>query len=140
MTIYRNAKLKVAGVDVSNQVRSLAYNESSEEQDDTAMGDTTRTSAGGLIRWTIEGEANQSFGTSTQLDVAFATRVGQTATIVWRPFASATADSSLATSNPRYDGVGLITEYVPLSGSVGDQFIATFSIVSAGTRNRDVTT
>jgi hypothetical protein len=137
MAIYRNALLKFAGVDVTTQLRSLAANESAEEQDDTAMGDTTRSSAGGLLRWTIEGEANQSFGTTTQLDVAFATRVGTTQTVVWRPFASAT---SLAATNPKYSGTGLLTEYVPMSGSVGDQFIATFSIVSAGTRTRTIST
>lgn len=137
MPIYKKAKLTVAGEDISTQLRSLAYNEASEEQDDTAMGDDTRSGAGGLLRWTIEGEANQSYGTATKLDDVFATRVGTTQTIVWRHTTTATA---LAKANPKYSGTGLITEYVPFSGAVGDQHIATFSIVSAGSRTRTVST
>jgi len=137
MTIYKDAKLVVGGIDVSTQLRSLAYNEAVEEADDTAMGDGTRSSAGGLIRWTIEGEANQSYGTATKLDLAFATKVGTTQTIVWRHTTTATA---LTTANPKYSGTGLLTEYVPQSGSVGDQHVATFSIVSAGTRTRTIST
>lgn len=133
MAIYRNAKFVFAGVDISGQIRSLAFNQSAEEQDDTAMGDTTRSSAGGLARWTFEGEANQSFGTSTKLDVAFATRVGTTQTVLFRPFASATA---LSDGNPKYSGTGLLTQYTPASGNVGDQWVAPFSIVSAGTLTR----
>jgi len=138
MAIYSNAKFVVGGVDVSNQLRAFAYNEAVEEQDDTAMGDDTRSSAGGLIRWTIEGEAHQSFGTATPLDSAFATKVGSTVACVWRPI-NATA-TALSATNPRYSGTGLITEYVPMSGNVGDQHIATFSIVSAGSRTRSIST
>jgi hypothetical protein len=132
MAIYRNAKLVVGGVNVSLALRSLSANESAEEQDDSAMGDTTRSSAGGLLRWTLEGEGNQSF--STSFDQAFATKVGTTVACRWRPDnATATAPT---TGNPVYSGTGLITEYVPMTGSVGDQAIATFSIVSAGARTR----
>lgn len=137
MAIYKNAKLTVGGTDVSAFLRSVAFNHSAEEQDDTAMGDDTRSSAGGLQRWTIEGEANQSFGTTSQLDVVFATTIGTTQTVVLRPFASATG---LAATNPKYSGSGLITEYVPMSGSVGDQFVATFSIVAAGSITRAIST
>jgi len=133
MAIYRNAKFVFAGVDVSAHVRSLALNRSAEEQDDTAMGDDTRSAAGGLARWTIESELNQSFGTTTQVDAAFATRVGTVQTVIVRPFASATAFSD---SNPKYSGSGLLTQYVPQSGNVGDQFVITVSIVSAGTLTR----
>lgn len=136
MAIYRRARLIVGGIDISTSLRSLSYNEASEEVDDTAMGDDTRSSAGGLIRWTIEGEANQSYGTTTKLDLAFATKVGTTVACIWRHTTSATA---VSTANPKYSGTGLITEYVPQSGTVGDQEVATFSIVSAGTRTRGTT-
>ncbi len=136
MAIWNKAKLVLATIDVSASIRSLAYNESAEELDDTSMGDDTRSSAGGLIRWTIEGEGNQSYGTTTKFDVALATKVGTVIACVWRQNSTATANAS---TNPRYSGSGLLVEYVPMSGSVGDQQIATFSIVSAGTRARAVT-
>ena len=135
MTIYNKAKLVVGAVDISTDLRSLAYNEAVEEVDDTAMGDNTRSSAGGLIRWTIEGEANQEYGAGS-LDAAFATKVGTVVAVVWRHTTTATAASAAI---PKYTGNGLITEYVPMGGSVGDQKIATFSIVSAGDRTRLIT-
>jgi len=135
MAIYNKAKLVFAGVDVSSYVRSLAYNESAEELDDTAMGDDTRTSAGGLGRWTIEAELNQAYG-ATGPDFAFATKVGTAQSMIWRHTTTATA---LSTANPKYTGSGLLTEYVPQAGSVGDQETCTISIVSAGDRTRAVT-
>lgn len=136
MAVYSNAKLTVGGVDISSDVRTLAYNETAEELDDTAMGDDTRTSAGGLIRWTIEAEANQSYGTGS-VDAALATNVGQAVSIVWRHTSTATA---ITADNPKYSGSGLITNYTPMSGSVGDQHVASFSIVSAGSRTRQTST
>ena len=135
MSIYNKAKLVVGGIDISTALRSLAFNDTVEEVDDTAMGDNTRSSAGGLKRWTIEGEANQAYG-ATLLDGAFATKVGTVVTCLWRHTTTAT----VATTNPKYTGSGLITEYVPMGGSVGDQKIATFSIVSAGDRTRTTPT
>ena len=66
----------------------------------------------------------------------FATRVGQTVALVWRHTSSATAVSE---ANPRYSGTGLITEYVPMSGAVGDVKVGSVSIVAAGSRTRAVT-
>ena len=60
MSVYSKAKLIAAGVDVSQWMRQMAYNESAEELDDTAMGDDTRTSCGGLLRWTIEARVQPS--------------------------------------------------------------------------------
>jgi len=134
MAVYNKAHLKVNSVNVSSYVRSLAYNESAEELDDTAMGDDTRTSAGGLLRWTIEAELNQAYGASTP-DAAFATVVGTVVACVWKHSTTGTATGAV-TGIPVYTGNGLITEYVPQAGSVGDQKTCTVSIVSAGNRTR----
>lgn len=135
MAVFNKAKLVVDSIDISTALRSLAFNDTVEEVDDTAMGDNTRSSAGGLKRWTIEGEANQAYGAGL-LDAAFATKVGLVVTCLWRHTTTATKDGV----QPLYTGSGLITEYVPMGGSVGDQKIATFSIVSAGDRTRTVPT
>lgn len=139
MSIYNNAQLIVNSKDLSSYVRTLAYNESAEEVDDTAMGDDTRTSAGGLIRWTIEAELNQEFATSSGAtpDNTLATVVGTAQSVQWRPTTTSTA---LNAANPKYTGSGLITEYVPMTGAVGDQKITNLSIVSAGTRTRAIAT
>ncbi len=129
MAIWNKAKLIVGGVDVSTTLRSMAYNRGAEELDDSAMGDDTRSSAGGLATWSIEGECNQTYGAPP--DTAFATKVGTTVACVWRHTTTATSGAI-----PKYSGTGLITEYVPFSGSIGDQQICTFSIIAAGTVTR----
>lgn len=138
MAIYRYPKFSFAGNDVSTQLRSLAFNQSAEEQDDTAFGDDTRSSAGGLKRWGFEGEGHQSFGTTTQFDVAFATRVGKTGAVLFRPYATATG--TVDKTNPKYTGTGLLTSYPPAQGAVGDQLVVPFSIVSAGALTRATAT
>jgi hypothetical protein len=132
MAIYRNAKFVVGGFNVSSAIRSLAFNLGAIEQDDTGMGDDTESAAGGLKRWTFEAEANQEFSTTTNaFNNVFATRVGTTQTIIFRPFASATA---LSQDSPKWSGTGLITSYSPVSSpNVGDQFTGSVSIRSAGT-------
>ena len=136
MAIYNKARLIANGVTLDSYIRSLAFNHSAEEVDDTAMGDDTRTSAGGLKRWTIEAEFNAAYGTGTP-DAAFATSVGTSIAVVLRHTTTATTNS---TANPRLSGSGIVTEYVPgIQGAVGDQKIATVSIVSAGTLARAVT-
>lgn len=137
MAVYRNAKFTVGGTDVSSYLRSLALNHSGEALDDTAMGDDTRTNAGGLEAWTIEAEFNQFFSSSTGPDSVFATLVNNTASVVVQPFASAAKPTG---SSPEYTGSGLITEYVPMSGNVGDQFISTVSIAAAGSLTRAIAT
>lgn len=138
MAIYRNPKFTFAGTDISTQLQSLAFNQSAEEQDDTAFGDTVRSSAGGLTRWTFEGVGHQSFGTTTKFDDAFATRIGNTGAVLFRPYASSTG--TVDKTNPKYTGTGLLTEYNPAGGEVGTQWTAPFSIVSAGTLDRATST
>lgn len=135
MAIYNKARLIAGSTTLDTYIRSMAFNHSAEELDDTAMGDDTRTSAGGLERWTIECEFNQAFGASTP-DATFATAVGTVLSLVWRHTTTATA---VTTANPKYAGSGLITEYVPQAGSVGDQKTSTVSIVSAGDATRTTT-
>jgi len=129
VAIYNKAKLVIGGVDVSTDLRSMSFNHNIEEQDDTAMGDTTRSSAGGLFRWTIEGESHQEYGAGS-MDAAFATKIGTVVTVVARHTTAAT--SAAGGTIPKYAGNGLITAYTPFSGSVGDQHTCPFSIVSAG--------
>jgi hypothetical protein len=139
MAIYNKAQLIVGSNDITAYVKTLAYNEEAEEMDDTVMGDTTRSSAGGLLHWTIEVEGVQGFGTGATPDNTFATLVKSTASLVWRPVLP-TSSSTISAAFPKYSGTGLITRYVPGQGTVGDQHMFTASIVSAGARTRAVAT
>ena len=139
MAVYNKAILKVGSTNLQSYVRSAAFNHSAEELDDTVMGDTSRTSAAGLDRVSIEVEMNQSFG-STGPDSVFATLVGpgKSASAVFWP--DATATSTPSASAPKYSGTAVITEYVPVSGNVGDQQVCTVSIVNGNTWTRAITT
>ncbi len=73
--IYSDASLVLNSIDLSDHVKSLTINYESEAQDDTAMGDTTRSSKGGLLNWSISVEFHQDFAAS-EVDVTIFGIVG----------------------------------------------------------------
>lgn len=126
MAIYKNAHFTATGANLSSFVRSLTFTEGGEPQDDTAMGDDTRSNAGGLKTWALEVEMNQSFATNGP-DATFRGKNMTTMAIVFRPDAT-----GVSTTNPERTGTGLIAEYTPNTGNVGDQMICRVSILAAG--------
>ena len=136
--IYSDADLNLNGVDLSDHVKSLTINYESEAQDDTAMGDTTRSSKGGLLNWSVSVEFHQDFAAS-EVDVTIFPIVGNSVPVIIKPTSAA-----VSATNPAYTGNGMITTYTPLSGAVGDLLPAPIEIVpSKGSTNsilvRDIT-
>lgn len=139
MAVYKNAIVKFAGSDLSTYVRQVAFVHEAEENDDTVMGDDTRSSEGGLAVWSLEGTMTQAFGTGDKPDATFATRVGKTDTVTFWP--DATSTGTLSESTPRYSGTGLLTSYTPQANeSVGDRQECSYSIVAAGSLTRTIST
>lgn len=122
--------LSVNAVDLSSKIRSINTPQGVERQDDTAMGGTTRSGAGGLLTWGFDVEFNQDFA-SGSVDATLAPIVGTVVAIEYRP-----STDAVATTNPKWTGNGLIESYVPVAGSVGDQAIATLTVSAAGALTR----
>jgi len=128
--ILEDAFVSVDGNDISSSVKSVTVNYSAEMQDDTTMGDDTKSNKGGLKNWSAEVELLQDFATG-QLDSILFPLVGTTVPVIFRPTSAA-----VGPSNPNYTGNGTIESYPPLGGTVGDLASTTISIQPAGTLSR----
>jgi len=121
-------------------VRSVALTHEAETQDETAMGDNSRSSLGALKSWAVEIELNADFA-STDMDEDINTKLGQTPTSggagYWVTISPTTA--VVSATNPRYYGRGLLTSYGPVSGTVGDVATHSLSIMGVGDLNRSTT-
>ena len=123
--IWNDAFFSIGGVDLSNRVRQLSLSYSSEILDKTAMGATTRSRIGGFKDWTVAVEWNQDFDAGNVDDTMFP-MVGTSQAIVIRPVAS----SAIGTTNPEYRGNGIVQDYAPVGGAVGEILTTPATIVS----------
>lgn len=127
---FTDAVVTIGGTDLSDYVKTVTINYSSEMLDETAMGDGTRKNKGGLLNWSIDVEFKQDFAAAA-VDVTLFPLVGTTFTVVVRP-----TSSSVSATNPNYTGTGILESYSPLGNSVGDLAVAPITIQSAGTLSR----
>lgn len=128
--VLSDASVVVNSVDLSDHVQQVAIDTGVESHDDTAMGDDTRSAAGGLLTWGIEVTFLQDFA-SDKVDATLNGLVGSTTVVVVKPTSGA-----VSSTNPSWTGTALLTSYGPISGSVGDQAVAAASFASAGTLAR----
>lgn len=128
--VLDNAYVTVNSVNLSDQVRAVTLEVSSDELDDSAMGDTFRSRIGGVKDWSITLEFNQDFAAS-EVDATIWPLVGTTTTVL-----VAAEGSSITATNPSYSGSVLVSQYSPFSNSYGD--LATVSVTwpGAGTLTR----
>lgn len=131
MSVLTDATFSFSGTDYSAQVRSVTTSYEAEETDDTAMGDNTRSSEGGLFVWSFEVEFFADETSGGNLADLFSL-IGTTATAAVKPTSSATA-----TDNPEYSGSALLSSIEPVSGTVGDQQMNNATFVAAGDLSRN---
>jgi len=128
--VLTDASLVINSVDLSDHVRSVTLNYEAELQDDTTMGDDTRTNLGGLKNWSMDVEFTQDYA-SGEVDATLFSIVGSAVTVVLKPTSSA-----VSATNPSYSGTGVIGSYSPIGNSVGDLAVAPVTIAPAGTLTR----
>lgn len=116
----------INSVDLSDHVRSVTLDYSAETQDDTAMGDSTRSNAGGLKNWTLTVEFLQDYAAS-EVDATLFSIVGTA--VNWHVVPTSGAVSA---TNPKFNASGLVQDYNPQAGSVGDIAVAQVTIVPGG--------
>lgn len=128
--VSTNAHASIGGVDLSAHCVRAELVYEGEVQDDTAHGDSTRSNVGGLLSWTMDFEFLQNYATGG-VDPTIYSLVNTTTTCAVR--ASATA---VGATNPTFTGLGLISNYQPMAGSVGEMAKASVSVLSAGDLSR----
>lgn len=124
--VFSNAFFSVDGVDLSDHVESLEISYSADAVESTAMGDNTRLNLGGLKTWGVSVTWRQDFAAAS-VDATLFAKVGTTSTLIIRPDAGV-----VSPTNREFAGPGLLTEYSPIGGSVGDVAAAPSTWVPAG--------
>ena len=128
--VLTDASLVLNSVDLSDHVQSITVNYEAELQDDTVMGDDTRSNIGGLKNWSIDVQFTQNYAAS-KVDATLFSIVGSTVAVVVKPTSSA-----VGSTNPSYSGNCVVGSYSPIGNSVGDLAVAPVTLASAGTLTR----
>lgn len=129
--VFTDAFVSINAVDLSDHVKQVTLNYSAELQDDTVMGDDTRSRIGGLKDWSITVEFAQDFAAG-EVDVTVFSLVGATFTVILRPVKA----TAVGATNPNYTGTGIIETFSPLNNTVGELAMASITIQAAGTLSR----
>lgn len=130
--VYKDAYISLDSNDLSAYAQSLELPLSVETLDDTAMGDDTRSNAAGLKTWTATINFHQSFVDNELDEILYGLyNAGAAFTCEFRP-----TSSSVSAANPKYSGSGILSEYTPMTGSVGDLLVIPVTIVAAGDLTR----
>ena len=126
--VLDNAFLSFGGIDISTWVSSVTINYSKAEVESTAMSNTGIARLAGLADWSIDVTCNQDFTVTTGLDpqIQAVIMAGTQSAVLLRPDSGA-----VSTSNPEYGGNGIVFEYTPVDGSVGDLATTTFTITGS---------
>lgn len=125
--VLTDAEVVVNSVDLSDGVQAVTVNYSAELQDDTAMGDDTRTMLPGLKTWTMEIQFKQDFDAG-KVDATNFSLVGA-AEFPITVMSDKTA--GVSATNPRFTGNALLETYPILGNTVGE--LATTSLTYQGT-------
>lgn len=105
----------VAGVDLTDHVKSITINYDYDDVEITAMGATAKAHAAGLRDDSIEVEYYQDFATGKVDATINALLGGSGATVIVQ-----TSGTTVSTSNPKYTLIGIPFTYSPMDASVGD--------------------
>ena len=129
--VLTNAQVVINSVDLSDHVRSVTIDYSAETPDATTMGALAKRRLPGLLDWKVDIELNQDFAASS-VDATLFPLVGAAAF----PISILPVNSSVASTNPNYNGNCLLATYPPLGGNVGEVATAKCSFVGSGVLNR----
>jgi len=125
--VLTDAYFEIDGTDLSDHVQNLTINYSANEVDSTTMGADSMARLAGLKDWSMDVTLAQDFASGETDDTIFSLVGSSAVTVKVRPTTSAASSS-----NPEFSGSGIVFEYNPIDGAVGD-----FASVSISIRGAD---
>lgn len=129
--VLTDASVTINSVDLSDHCKSVTIEYSAAAEDDTVMGDTTKSSIAGLLEWSMSIEFAQDHAASN-VDATLFPLIGAAAfTVTVIP-----VNATVTATNPSFSGSAILTSYPPVSGGVGDFAVTTAELASAGTLTR----
>ena len=140
--VWKNAyfalqKASSAAVDLSDHLTEATVNLAPEVLDETAHGDSWRTRKVGLYDWNITVTLHQDFAASKTDSVVYSYMVAQASSTI-TAYIRQSKSSSIAATNPSYNGPVIIESYNPISGTVGELATVSVSMQGNGILTRDV--
>ena len=118
--VLTNPRITLDGFDVSDHCTSVSFGTVYDLVEVTQMGDIAKKMVAGLEENTLSLELQQDFGVSQLESVIYPNR-GLRVNCTVRP-----VKDTVSAVNPQYSFQVLISEWTPLSGSVGE--LATVSV------------
>lgn len=131
---YFAAGVLSSEVDLSDHVRSLSIEMTTDIVDATCMSDAYKDKLAGMTDWKVTVEFAQDYASGKVDDTLFALQ-GQDVSLIIRPDSAAKS-----ATNPEFTGTGIMSNYTPLDGKVSD--LNTNKVTFEGRNNlvRSVTT
>ena len=109
-----NPYCMIATTEVTEYVKSVEISYSKEIKDTTYSGCTGKARGAGLADWSAKITFYQDYA-SGKIDALLDAAVGVSTAVKIRPI-----DTTIAATNIEYRGNGLLPEYSPIAGTVGD--------------------
>lgn len=131
--IFKNAYLTLNAVDLSAYVQSIEPSFEIEMTDDTAMGDTARSSAPGLEANSISCTFLNPFAASGPDATIWPVR-GTVFACAFKP-----VNTTIAATNPEYQFSATVTSWQPVAGAVGDEGVGSLELAITTVITRDTT-
>lgn len=125
-----DAYVVINSVNHSASATSVELNVDVEDLETTTMGNTYKTHLGGLKSGTLTLNFVQDFANGA-LDATFWPLLGTVVTFEIRP-----TSGSVSTSNPKYTGSILISQWTPVANGVGELATVSVSFPTSGTVTR----
>lgn len=120
--VLTDAYISIAGTNLSSHITQVTLHTAYDIVETTGFGNTSKTRIAGLADNNATFDFNQDFAAATAgVEAVIGPLLGTAATFEIRPTSSAAS-----TTNPKYTGSVLISEWSPLDGKIGD--LATVSV------------
>lgn len=112
--VLTNPKIYINSVDLSSRIAQVSIDMSFSEIETTAFGDSAVTRVAGLGDHSFSASFHQDFA-ANETEATIFPLIGQTTAVKVKA-----VNATTTTTNPEYQFTVLVTEWSPISGSVGD--------------------
>ena len=128
--VLTNPSITINSVDLTDRVAQVAIDMSFAEVETTAFGDSAVTRVAGLGDHSVSLSFHQDFA-SGEVEATIYPLLGTTTTVIVKP-----VNTTTSTSNPSYSFSALVTEWSPISGTVGELVTADVTWPISGMVNK----
>ena len=128
--VLTNPSISINSVDLTDRIAQVAIDMSFAEVETTAFGDSAVTRVAGLGDHSVSLSFHQDFA-AQEVEATIYPLLGTTTTVVVKP-----VNTTTSSTNPSYSFTALVTEWSPISGTVGELLTADVTWPISGMVNK----